>query len=80
MVCSTESYSLAFSLGYLVSNGRQVLSEGHSIRRFCHKNYVQMVAIFGGSQATGRFAMGSNEPLGSTMGPIDSDNTSEGSD
>jgi hypothetical protein len=28
------------------------------------ENYVQMEAIFGGSQATGRFAMGSDEPLG----------------
>nr|XP_034584473.1 uncharacterized protein LOC117847373 [Setaria viridis] len=28
------------------------------------ENYVQMEAIFGSSQATGRFAMGSNEPLG----------------
>lgn len=32
------------------------------------ENYVQMEAIFGGSQATGRFAMVSNEPLGT---PID---------
>jgi hypothetical protein len=28
-VCSTESQSLVLSLGYLVSNGRQVLLEGH---------------------------------------------------
>jgi hypothetical protein len=30
-----------------------------------------MEAIFGGSQATGRYAMGSNEPLGTNMGQID---------
>jgi len=28
------------------------------------ENYVQMEAIFGGNQATGRYAMDSNEPLG----------------
>jgi hypothetical protein len=28
-VCSTESQSLVHSLGYLVSNGRQVLLGGH---------------------------------------------------
>lgn len=36
-----------------------------------------METIFGGSQATGRFAMGSNEPLGTTMGQMDSDTSGE---
>jgi hypothetical protein len=29
LVCSTESRSLVLSLGYLVSNGRQVRLEGY---------------------------------------------------
>jgi hypothetical protein len=35
------------------------------------ENYVQMEAIFGGSLATGKYVMGSNEPLGTDMGPVD---------
>jgi hypothetical protein len=38
-----------------------------------------MEAIFGGSQATRRFAMGSNEPLGTDIGQID-DNGGDVSD
>ena len=38
-----------------------------------------MEAIFGGSQATGRFAMGSSEPLGTDIGQID-DNGGDVSD
>jgi hypothetical protein len=30
-----------------------------------------MEAIFGGSLTTGKYAMGSNEPLGTDMGPVD---------
>jgi hypothetical protein len=30
-----------------------------------------MEAIYGGSLATGIYAMGSNEPLGTDMGPVD---------
>jgi hypothetical protein len=29
VMCSTKSHSLVLSLGYLVSNGRRVLSRGH---------------------------------------------------
>jgi hypothetical protein len=34
-------------------------------------NYVQIEAIFGGNLATRKYAMGSNEHLGSDMGPVD---------
>ncbi|XP_006656558.3 uncharacterized protein LOC102717165 [Oryza brachyantha] len=36
------------------------------------ENYVQMSIIFGNGQATGRFAMGSNEPLGAPADGADS--------
>ncbi|KAL6846440.1 hypothetical protein ACP4OV_023888 [Aristida adscensionis] len=37
------------------------------------ENYLQMQIIFGSGQATGRFAMGSNEPLGTPSEMTDGD-------
>jgi hypothetical protein len=37
--CSTRLPSLVLSLGYFMSNRRQVLLGGHQIRRFCHMGY-----------------------------------------
>jgi hypothetical protein len=45
-VCLMESRSLAFSLGYLVSNGRQVPLGGHYIRRFCHKRVAPVCPVY----------------------------------
>jgi hypothetical protein len=44
------------------------------------ENYVEMEAIFGGTLATGKYAMGSNEPLGTNMAHIDLDGPGEESD
>ncbi|KAJ1275961.1 hypothetical protein BS78_05G176900 [Paspalum vaginatum] len=43
------------------------------------ENYLPMQTIFGSGQATGRFAMGSNEPLGipTDMGQLEPDNKTE---